>query len=373
MVGIRMRWRSTVAVVAGLIGASLVGCNPSTPPKPAGAGGSVPTSSGDTQRYVIITNGNSPFWDAVRVGAENAAKDLGVKVDLQVNDGTPQGQQDKLRQIANLGDVVGVGISVTQAKAVGVADEMRALMKKGIQCIAIDSDFDRELLGDARFSFVGTDNLTGGQELGVCAKGIRPEGGKFITFVGIVSAQNAIERTTGFAEGAGDKFEDLNNGPMGDDLDRSRAKENVRNAIKNHPNLNTLVGIWSYNAPAIVGVVSELNRKKDFTVVTFDAEPEAILEMAKGNIDAMIVQNPYEMGYQGVRTLRALVTKDDATIQQMYPQLSQPGGNIYDTGLKVVVPDEGSPLRADMFGAKTQFMKLSEFREWLTKYGLTGS
>jgi ribose transport system substrate-binding protein len=96
---------------------------------------------------------------------------------------------------------------------------------------------------------------------------------------------------------------------MGDDLDRSRAKDNVRNAIKNHPDLNTLVGIWSYNAPAIVGVVSELKRRKDFTIVTFDAEPEAIAEMAQGNIDAMVVQNPYEMGYQGIRTLKALVEK----------------------------------------------------------------
>jgi ribose transport system substrate-binding protein len=305
------------------------------------------------------------------VGAENAAKEFGVQVDLQVNDGTPQGQQDKLRQIANQGDVVGVGISVTQAKAVGVADEMRALMKKGVQCITVDSDFDRQLLADARFAFVGTDNRTGGHELGACAKGIRPDGGKYVTFVGIKSAQNAIERIEGFGDGAGEKFTSLDS--MGDDLDRSRAKDNVRNAIKNHPDLNTLVGIWSYNAPAIVGVVTELKRKKDFTVVTFDAEPEAIAEMGQGNIDAMVVQNPYEMGYQGVRTLKALVEKDDATLQSMYPNLGQTEGNIYDTGLKVVIPDEGSPLGPDMFGPKTQLMKLSDFREWLAKYGLTGS
>ncbi len=360
----------SVAALLASICIALAGCDGSA--KTGGTGGNKPARTPE-QRYVIITNGNSPFWDAVRVGAENAAKDLGVNVDLQVNDGTVQGQIDKLRQIGNQGDVIGVGISVTQAKAVGVADEMRSLMQKGVQCITIDSDFDRELLADARFSFVGTDNLTGGQELGKCAKGLRADGGNFITFVGIVSAQNAQERTGGFADGAGNSFKDLNKGPMGDDLDRSRAKENVRNAIKTHPDLNTLVGIWSYNAPAIVGVVTELNRKRDFTVVTFDAEPEAIAEMGKGNIDAMVVQNPYEMGYQGTRTLKALVEKDDATINEMYPSLGQPGGNIYDTGLKVVVPDEGSPLTADRFGAKTQFMKLSEFRDWLAKFSLTGS
>lgn len=372
MIDFGLRRSYTILALLAALAAGCSGGGGGTGKSDAGtrSGGSASTSMAG-QRYVIITNGNSPFWDAVRVGAENAAKDLGVTVDLQVNDGTPQGQQDKLRQIANQGDVVGVGISVTQARAVGVADEMKALMKKGIQCITIDSDFDRELLSDARFSFVGTDNLIGGRELGACARGLRPDGGKFVTFVGIKSAQNAMERIGGFRDGAGDKFEDLDS--MGDDLDRSRAKENVRNAIKNHPGLNTLVGIWSYNAPAIVGVVTEQKRRKDFTVVTFDAEPEAIAEMGQGNIDAMVVQNPYEMGYQGMRTLKALVDKDDATLKTMYPDLGQPGGNVYDTGLKVVVPDSDTPLRAEMFGPKTQFMKLSEFRDWLAKYDLKGS
>jgi ribose transport system substrate-binding protein len=160
---------------------------------------------------------------------------------------------------------------------------------------------------------------------------------------------------------------------MGDEVDPSRARENVRNAIKNHPDLNTLVGIWSYNAPAIVDVVRELNRRKDFAIVTFDAEPTAVDEMAKGNIDAMVVQNPYEMGYQGIRTLKALAEGDEVTVKEMYPKLGEPDGNLFDTGLKVVVPDEGSPLTAEMFGPKTQFMKLGAFREWLAKYNLKGS
>ena len=48
-------------------------------------------------------------------------------------------------------------------------------------------------------------------------------------------------------------------------------------------------------------------------------------------------------------------------------------GDLYDTGLKVVVPAEGSPLRADLFGEKTQFMKFDEFKKWLDQYKLTGS
>ncbi len=39
----------------------------------------------------------------------------------------------------------------------------------------------------------------------------------------------------------------------------------------------------------------------------------------------------------------------------------------------MVVPNTGSPLNRDMFGPKTEFLKLEEFKAWLTKYDLKGS
>jgi ribose transport system substrate-binding protein len=327
--------------------------------------------AGAEPRYVLITNGDSPFWTAARIGMENGGEDLGVRVDLMTNDATIDGQAQKLRQVATQGDIVGVGISVLEARAPVVAEEMYNLQQKGVHVVTVDSDLDRSLFDGARFAFIGTNNLEGGQELGVAAKGLRPDGGKYVTFVGFPSAQNAEERVGGFGQGAGEKFTGGIN--MGDEVDPERARSNVRNAIRNHPDVKTLVGIWSYNAPAIVDVVKELDRRDDFTIVAFDAEPDAVAHMADGQIDAMVVQNPYDMGYQCVRLLKALVNGEQDTIKTMFPKLGEPGGNVYDTGLKVVVPDEGSPLKAEMFGEKTQFMKLGEFRDWLKKYGLTGS
>jgi ribose transport system substrate-binding protein len=336
----------------------------------------IKSTAGGEKRIIVLTNGNSPFWDACRVGIQEAEKDLGLKnvglsAVLEVNDGTPQGQIDKLRQFASQSDIVAVGISPCDAANVAVAELMRQLKTKGVQVVTIDSDVDRDKLRDARFAFIGTDNLAGGRELGKCAKYLRPEGGEYVTFVGRTGAQNAIERVGGVRQGAGDKFKSLDN--MGDDTDLTRARENVRNAIRNHPKLNTLVGIWSYNAPAIVDVVTEMKNRDKFTIVTFDAEPLAIKQMSEGAIDAMVVQNPYEMGYQGVRLLKALIENDQDTVKTMFPTQGKPEGDIYDTGIKVVVPDQGSPLKSEMFEKKTQFLKLSTFREWLEKYKLTGS
>ena len=264
-----------------------------------------------------------------------------------------------------------MGGSAIDADNVAIADELRAMQKKGIKILTIDSDVERSKFRDARFAFIGTDNLTGGRVLGACAKGLKPAGGEYVTFVGRTGAQNAIERIGGFGEGAGSAF--VNKDSLADDYDKTKARDNVRNAMRNHPNLSVLVGIWSYNAPAIVDIVKESNRRNDFTVVTFDAEPTAISAMGEGQIDAMVVQNPFQMGYQGVRALAALVGDKKEVIAEMFPKYGQPEGDIYDTGLKVVVPNAGSPLKAEMFDKSVEYITLEKLQEWMKKYGLTGS
>ena len=87
-----------------------------------------------------------------------------------------------------------------------------------------------------------------------------------MTFVGTLGAQNAKERIQGFKEGAGAKITLVDS--MEDAVDQTKAQNNVTTAIQNHPEVNILAGIWSYNAPAIADVISSNGRRKDFTIVT---------------------------------------------------------------------------------------------------------
>ena len=161
---------------------------------------------------------------------------------------------------------------------------------------------------------------------------------------------------------------------MSDEMDLARARDNVRTALVNHPDLVALVGIWAYNAPAIAEVVEERKVRDRITTVTFDAQALAIERMAAGQIDAMVVQNPFEMGIQTVRLLLAMHTGDDATIKEMFPRAGEPDGDIYTTGLRLIVPDENPPVKSDDIpGSGHETMPLSEFRAWLAKYGLSSS
>ena len=354
---------------SGVVGLS--GCGGSTPPGPGASGVGNPSASGTNAgtggaagtptakkayKIVIVTNGSSPFWDACDRGLTDAGEKLGVRVELLRNDATEGGQIRRLEQLATQADVKGVGISVLESQASGVAEQMQALRNKGIKVITVDSDGPAE----AREAFVGTNNLEAGRELGRLAAQLRPDGGQAAAFVGFLGAQNAQERIAGFKEGLGDKISLVDS--MEDQVNESKARNNVTAALQNHPQLNILAGIWSYNAPAIADVLTGNGRRKDFTVVAFDAEPNAIVAMEQGLIDVMVVQNPYEMGYQGVTLLHRMIEGDQAGVDELLK-----GSTVLDTGLRVVVPNVDSKLESKYR------QPLDAFRTWLTEKGLEGS
>ncbi len=328
------------------------------------------------KRVIFVTNGDSPFWAAARVGIEEANRDLklsevGLTAVMVTNDGTDAGQLEKLRQFASQSDVAAVAISVNDANNAAIVDELKALQAKGIPVITVDSDVNRERFRDARRAFIGTDNFVAGKELGVAMQHLLPEGGQYVTFVGITGAQNAIDRVGGIEAGAGSKFNRVDN--MGDQTDLTVARENVRSALRNHANLKALVGIYAYNAPAIVDVVKEDPQRERPKIVVFDAQADTIKHMHDGYVDVMIVQDPYQMGYKAVQMMKALVLNDEQGIAELFPNLDEEGGDIHETGLKIVVPSADSPLKPEMFQENTQFYTLDEFQEWLDKYGLTST
>ena len=342
------------------------------------------SGGGDYKRIIFLTNVDDPFWDAARAGLQDAARDLnleakGLRAELDKNsEATPKGQVDKLRQYANQTDIVAVAISVLEPENVAIADALRTLKDQGVKIITVDSDINRDTARDLRFAYLGTDNVIGGRELGKAAKALRPEGGKYATFVGNKSQANAVERITGFAEGAGDAFTQVEN--MGDGGDLSQANRNVKDVLDRHNDLSTLVGIWAYNAQFIAENVVERGLRDKTTIVVFDAAEKAIHHMEQGNIDVMVVQNPYEMGYKAAELLTALLEDDQQRIKEMFPdwdpekkEFTSADGDLHATSLKVVKPDNDKVLTEELFEEPTTVLTLSEFKKWLAKYNLKSS
>ena len=343
-----------------------------------------------TKRFIFITNGDDPYFDVLNAGLQAGAEkyDLAssnIEVVMEKNNATAQGQINRLRQLVTQADIAAVAISVIQAENVAIVEEMKRLAEKGVPVITVDGDINGKLFSDARPFYIGTDNSIAGRLLGTAAKKVLEsrgvnEGG-FIQFTGFTDNDNARARMNGCRDALGKNYNELDR--MADSFDHSRARDNVRTALVNHPDVNALVGIWAYNAPAIAEVVAERGVRDQISIFTFDAAAQAIEHMKDGHIDCMIVQNPFEMGVQTVRLLLAMVEKKDAVIAEMFPNSDEPGGDRYTTGLRLIIPDDwagksSAPINAkDLESAVSagtlEVLTLSVFREWLKKYGLSSS
>ncbi len=125
-----------------------------------------------------------------------------------------------------------------------------------------------------------------------------------------------------------------------DQADRTRAKQNVEDTLIRYPDINCLVGLWSYNGPAILSAVKDAGKEGQLPIVAFDEEPDTLQGVADGHIQATVVQQPYEFGYQSVRVLAALARGDQSVV---------PAGGVLDIPVQVI--------RKDNVGAFWQTLK----------------
>jgi ribose transport system substrate-binding protein len=375
--------RFVLSACCALVAVVFVGCGKkdSAPAGGTGAGSSTsgsPGASGGTKRIILLSNGDDPFWDTCEAGAKQAEKEMGLNskgftVTFERPDGTDQGQIDKLKQYNLQSDIAAVGVSVYNPESRAIAEELKQLKAKGVQVITIDGDISREKFRDCRYGYLGTDNIVAGRELGKVGKaliGSTPT--KHAFFVGLSTNANAEARMNGFNEKVAPASQAVDT--LEDTFDRTKARSNVESALDRHKDLNALVGIWAYNTPQIVSVVTDRKIRNKTKVFAFDAAEGSIRGMQDGNVDVMLVQNPFQMGFDGVKLMVALIGKDDATLKEMFPTYAQEGENdMFKTELRVVVPDAETKVTPDLLEKSTKLMKFSEFKKWLEERNLTSS
>jgi ribose transport system substrate-binding protein len=176
-----------------------------------------------------------------------------------------------------------------------------------------------------RACYLGTDNVAAGRQAGELIKEALPQGGKIMVFVGKSDARNAQERFQGIKERLqGSKVEILD--LRTDDTDRVRAKSNVSDTLVKHADVAGLVGLWSYNGPAILNAVKDAGKVGQVKIICFDEEDETLAGVKDGAIFATVVQQPYEFGYQSVLLMAKALGGDSSAIpankQKIIPRSS---------------------------------------------------
>nr|WP_272214242.1 substrate-binding domain-containing protein [Marinicella sp. W31]MDC2878573.1 substrate-binding domain-containing protein [Marinicella sp. W31] len=162
-------------------------------------------------------------------------------------------------------------------------------------------------------AYLGSSNTEAGIQAGEIAVGAMPDGGKCMGFVGFLGADNAKERIAGFrqaVDGKGIELVDV----RGDDVDFARARSNVDDVLAASPDINCMVGFYSYNPPKIYEALQAAGKLGDVTVIAFDEDPITLGAVREGSFAGTVVQDPYQWGYQGMKLMAAYLEGDKSEI-----------------------------------------------------------
>ena len=263
----------------------------------------------DKKTLVFVVNGASDFWKLAEAGVKKAQAEL-PNYDLQFKN--PEQAAAAVQQRL-MDDLVAAGVSAIMVSAVDPKSSTEALNRVGGQVPLFTTDSDAP--DTNRIAYIGSSNTDAGRQAGEIALKALPEGGKCIGFVGLPGADNARERIEGMkAAIAGSKVELVD--VRGDDIDMTRAKRNVEDALAANPDIDCMVGFYSYNPPRIYEVLKESGKLGDVTVIAFDEDPITLGGVREGSIAGTVVQQPYEWGYEGMKLMAKVLEGDNSGIPE---------------------------------------------------------
>ena len=294
-----MKSRASFYITCGLACTALVGTLLFAACKGGGAG----------KRYKLafVTNNASDFWTIARKGTEKAAAELpNAEIDFRINPDNTAAEQQRI-----VDDLLAKGVNGFAISPVDPVNQTQMLNRAAQQALVVTQDSDAP--NSNRVCYIGTDNVSAGRQAGDLIKEALPQGGKIMLFVGTLDAANAHERYQGIKEalqGSNIQIVDVRT----DNADRVRAKSNASDTLVNNADVAALVGLWSYNGPAILGAVRDAGKIGKVKIIAFDEEDETLNGIREGAIYATVVQQPFEFGYQSMKLMAKILDGDRSQI-----------------------------------------------------------
>ncbi len=264
-------------------------------------------ASGGKRKLAFVTNNASDFWTISRKGTEKAAAELSdVEIDFRIDSDGSAAEQQRI-----VDDLLAKGVNGFAISPVDPVNQTQMLNRAAQQALVVTQDSDAP--NSNRVCYIGTDNVAAGRQAGGLIKEALPQGGKIMLFVGSLDAANAQQRYQGIKEalqGSNIQILDIRT----DNTDRVRAKSNAADTLVKYSDVAALVGLWSYNGPAIVNAVRDAGKVGKVKIVAFDEEDETLNGIRDGSIYATVVQQPFEFGYQSMKLIVNMLNGDRSGI-----------------------------------------------------------
>ena len=248
---------------------------------------------------------NSTFWLAVKRGAEKAGAELGYDIlYVGVQDQTNIAGQVNLVNDMVVRKVAGILKAATDAKALAPAVEKA--ISAGVPVITLDSGVD----SDKPYAYIATDNI-GAARLAAETEAKLVGGKGNIGDIGITAgSQTGREREQGFLEGM-KKYPAIKVLPVQySGCDPAKSLNIATDFFTGNPELAGFFGACDGGGTGSGQLVRQKSLKGKVHVVSFDTSPEELQLFKDGYIDALIVQDPFQMGYRGVYAMDKVLKGD---------------------------------------------------------------
>ncbi|HYX29415.1 MAG TPA: sugar-binding protein [Pyrinomonadaceae bacterium] len=264
-------------------------------------------AGGGKRKLAFVTNNASDFWTISRKGTEKAAAELpDVEIDFRIDSDGSAAEQQRI-----VDDLLAKGVSGFAISPVDPVNQTQMLNRAAQQALVITQDSDAP--NSNRVCYIGTDNVAAGRQAGELIKEALPQGGKIMLFVGSLDAANAQQRYQGIKEALQNSNIQILD-VRTDNTDRVRAKTNAADTLVNYSDVAALVGLWSYNGPAIINAVRDAGKVGKIKIIAFDEEDETLNGIKDGSIYATVVQQPFEFGYQSMKLIVSILNGDRSGI-----------------------------------------------------------
>ena len=264
-------------------------------------------SAAEKKKLAFIVNAASDFWKLAEAGVKKAQGEL-PNYEMQFR---YPAQGTAALQNALMDDLVAAGTNAIMISSVDPKTSIDAFNRIAAQIPLFTTDSDAP--ASNRIAYLGSSNTLAGVQAGEIAVKAMPKGGKCMGFVGFLGADNAKERIAGFrkaVEGKGVTLVDV----RGDDVDFAKARSNVDDVLAASPDINCMVGFYSYNPPKIYEALKAANKLGQITVIAFDEDPVTLGAVREGSFAGTVVQQPFEWGYRGMKLMAAYLEGDRSMI-----------------------------------------------------------
>ncbi len=247
-------------------------------------------------RLAFICNGpKNEFWSIVQLGCDFGARQLG---DVDVVFRAPaDANSTAVAQQEIMSDLIAAGVDGIAISPVDGETQTEFLNQTAAKTLLVCADSDAAK--SRRTCYIGTDNAAAGMQAAELLKAALPQGGKIILFVGHPNAQNAKDRIQGLQDAlAGSNLQIIDT--LADGKQSAVAQKNAQESLAKYPDLAGMVGLYSYDGPAILAAVRGAGKAGQVKIVCFDEDTNTLAGIAAGDIYGTIVQSPIEFGRQAI-------------------------------------------------------------------------